>query len=114
MREVYCPNCGKPTLHRNSILARMIHRQSTIQYAETYINYACPYCKHLTQAHVPAETKVFSEVGREFPADLTIYVLSLRCAKSDCKSRVVLLALVKAGLPEEELTSLMNSQWRNH
>jgi len=49
-----------------------------------------------------------------FPHDLTLYGVSLQCAKTGCESRVLLLALVKREIPEDELSTHMQTNWRNH
>jgi predicted RNA-binding Zn-ribbon protein involved in translation (DUF1610 family) len=115
MREVYCPNCGDPTRIQASILAEIFERQSAIHDDERYINYACPYCNLLTHARVEPEGRIYSEVDlRKFPVDLTHYIVPLRCAKTGCESRVILLAPVKRGTGEEQWWNEAQTNWRNH
>lgn len=115
MREVECPNCGKPTRNRASILEEIVERQSALHDGERYINYACPYCNLLTHARVEPRGKIWMEEDqRKFPADLTLYLVTLQCAKTDCESRVILLAPVKRGTGEEEWWNFAQTNWCNH
>jgi hypothetical protein len=115
MREVQCANCGTTTRHQLPILERIIQLQSAKLQGETYINYACPECNTLTRSLVARGAKVFVDMDLSaFPHDLTLYGVSLQCAKTGCESRVLLLALVKREIPEDELSTHMQTNWRNH
>lgn len=114
-REVHCRNCGRPTRHRVPILERIFQLQSELYENERYINYACPYCNKLTRAHVPTQGTIYLEEDlRKFPSDLSLYAVSLECAKSGCKSRVILLAPVKGEISEEALLTHIQTNWNNH
>ena len=115
MREVQCVNCGKTTRHLLPILERIIQLQSGLSYGETYINYACPECNLLTRSLVVRGAKIFRDMDlSKFPVDLTLYAVSLKCAKTGCESRVILLAPVKREVSEEEWLRHAQTKWRNH
>jgi hypothetical protein len=103
MREVKCANCGTATRHLLPILERIIQLQSVSLKDGTHINYACPECNTLTRSLVVRGANVFREVDlSKFPDDLTLYGVSLQCAKTGCESRVILLAPVKREIDEDD------------
>ena len=114
MREVKCANCGTTTRHLLPILERIIQLQSVSLKDGTHINYACPECNTLTRSLVVRGANVFREVDlSKFPDDLTLYGVSLQCAKTGCESRVILLAPVKREIGEDEFSTHMQTNWRN-
>jgi hypothetical protein len=114
MKEVQCVNCERNTRHLLPILERIIQLQSALSEGDTYINYACPQCNTLMRSLVVRGAKVFREVDlSKFPDDLTLYGVSLQCAKTGCESRVILLAPVKREISEEDLLTHMQTNWRN-
>jgi hypothetical protein len=75
----------------------------------TYINYACPACYKLSQSRIESEAKTSQGVD-----DLTVYIMFLRCAKSDCQSPVILLAPMKKDVSEPELRTHIREAWSTH
>jgi len=75
----------------------------------TYINYACPVCSKLSQSRVEPEAKASRDVD-----DLTVYIMFLRCANSNCQSPVILLAPMKKDVGEGELRTQIREAWNTH
>ena len=92
MRDVHCRNCGRPTRHPVAILKRIIELQSVSNGDGIWINYACPECNRLTRSLVALEIKAFEGLLSKFLDDVAECGVSLECAKSGCKSPVILLA----------------------
>jgi hypothetical protein len=91
-----------------------IAQQKSVCDARGHINYACPECNTLMRSLVVRGANVFREVDlSKFPDDLTLYGVSLQCAKTGCESRVILLAPVKREIDEDEFSTHMQTNWRN-
>ena len=114
MREVRCRNCGVTTRHLLPTLERIIQLQSVSLEGVTYINYACPQCSRLTRSQIEPGAKLFDGVDLSvFPDDVTVYVVSLGCAKSGCESPVILLAPMSPRTDLAGLTKHIGANWEN-
>jgi hypothetical protein len=109
LREVQCHNCRRRTRHLYSLIQRIIKLQSPSLEGDSYTNYACPSCNHLTRSRVEPAGKIF-----ERPDDLTVYAVYLECEKTRCDYRVILLAPLKIEICEADLLAHIEANWKTH
>lgn len=112
MRQVVCHNCSYRTIQRLSSLEPIIWLQAISSEDGIYINYACPACDRLTRSRVESEARILPDVhlskSLEGPA---LYIVFLKCAKTDCESPVVLLAPVKNEVRDVDLMAHIHENW---
>jgi len=80
-----------------------------------YINYACPACSTLTRSRIESGAKISEDADlAKFPGGLSVYIMFLECAKSDCESPVILLAPVTSEVREVDLMAHIREHWSTH
>lgn len=112
VRDVVCERCGAQVRHPLFVLEQFPQYQGASRDG-TRLNYACPECKTLTSSPL-GEVKILSDIDfSRLTAGATIYFVSLRCAKANCDSRVVLLAPVKSEVRGQVAPPPSCGRWRN-
>lgn len=109
---VRCSTCRRPTPHLAPTLGQIVELQSVLSEDGRYINYACPLCNSVTRSPVVWGANVFEGADlSKFPGGLIEFAVILECAKSGCKSPVVLLAPMRSDIPEDKRQEYMQQNW---
>jgi hypothetical protein len=69
-------------------------------------------CSKLAQSRVESDPEIFQEADlTNFPDDLAVFIVFLKCAKPDCEAPVILLAPVKKEVSDGELVRHIRENW---
>jgi hypothetical protein len=101
MNEIGCSGCLTWVRFPVDVVKRAIDNNN----GEAWLNFACPMCGIVSrQDRPPAGLHRFDEVGwRQYPDDMSVFIVALRCNHRECKSNVVVLAALKPNLSEREV-----------
>lgn len=112
VREIICSNCLSRTRQPLPTLEPIIWLQAMSSEDGTYINYACPVCSKLSQSRIESEARILQDGDlTKFPDGLTVYIVFLKCARSDCQSPVILLAPAKKEVSDGEFMTHIRENW---
>jgi len=104
VKEVLCPDCDRSTRIRVSTLKGMFGYLPGSSMYNEQVEFACPHCKHLVLAFVRLESHLSNIADQAVSyGGIAEFLVALKCADSNCLSRVEVLAPMTPGTDESQL-----------